>query len=96
MLEQKKKEIMAMIPSDQSETAISINDGEHYLSIQACDSGWDYTCYDQNFALLDGGQTDDPVLPIAEIVCDLLEEFGFADDAVSMFNYEELAEKVCG
>lgn len=36
--------------------------GDNYLSIQTCESGYDYTLYDRTFQPGDGGQLDNPAL----------------------------------
>lgn len=41
------------------ETVFRLGNG-NYLYIQTCDTGYDYTLYDRDFSLLDGGQLDDP------------------------------------
>lgn len=59
------------IPENKHE-AVFILDGTTYLSIQTCDSGFDYTLYDGSYAELDGGQLDDDTLRLSEAVKEIL------------------------
>ena len=45
--------ILNNLPAD--EAAISIDGGSLYLAVQTCDSGYDYTFFNQEFEELDGG-----------------------------------------
>lgn len=39
--------------------------GSLYLAVQTCDSGYDYTFFNDAFEELDGGQLDNPELSMA-------------------------------
>ena len=84
---------------ETSHEAVFLLDGIVYLSIQACDSGFDYTLYDGSYAELDGGQLDDDTLSMTEAVKEILlmhgyttaEILGFSVDGFEMVR-SELAE----
>lgn len=49
---------------EHEQEAVYLLDTGEYLHVQTNDTGYDYTLYDQNFQELDGGQLDDPALPL--------------------------------
>lgn len=50
--------------SSLTEVVWSLGYGKAFLAIQECDDGWDYSIYDSQLVLLDGGQIDDSDLSI--------------------------------
>ena len=50
---------------------------DSFLMLQSCDDGYDYTLYDRDFQLLDGGQLDDPDMTMLEARNAILAEHGF-------------------
>lgn len=48
--------------------------GDRYISIQRTDEGFDYSIYDENYHLLDGGVLDDPDAAIGEVLQDIISE----------------------
>lgn len=64
-----------------------------YFSIQESDEGYDYTMYDENFRLADGGRIDDNTICIMKAAEQVLESFGLQDFPRIPVSYEWLAEK---
>ena len=72
--------------------AFSIND--KFVSIQTCDDGYDYSIFDANYKLLDGGVYDNPDISIHAALKDILEDIGVTEwDERIPVDYEELIEK---
>lgn len=67
--------------------------GEHYLILQTCEDGWDYTLYDESFQEIDGGQLDMPELSIEEARKEILEDFQLEKSDLIVMDYEEIVEK---
>lgn len=76
------------------ELAFKIED--EYLAIQECDDGFDYTFFDGEYNLVDGGVYDDVEVNIYQAINEILEpEKGFAlweTENVIQVNYQELME----
>lgn len=54
-----------------------------YLHIQAADDGWDYTFYaEADYHLIDGGQLDDPELPMEDAARQIVAEKGLGRKVV--------------
>ena len=82
--------------------AVSI--AERYISIQTCEEGYDYSIFDSNYRLLDGGVYDNTPdetgrdisinTALAEIVTDLKESGQVSEiDKLISVDYDELMEK---
>lgn len=54
---------------EQEQEAVYRLDSGEYLHVQASEAGYDYTLYDKNYQALDGGQLDNPDLPLT-VACD--------------------------
>lgn len=68
--------------------------GEMFLSIQECDEGYDYSIYDKEYKLLDGGIYENQTCTIWEAAKDILDEDKGKDlGDVQFVDYEELEEK---
>lgn len=65
---------------------------EHYLIMQICDDGWDYTLYDKNFKEIDGGQLDMPELSMQEARSEILKEFDLEKKNLVVADYDEIME----
>lgn len=66
----------------------------HYLTIQSCDDGWDYTIYDKNFNEFDGGQLDMPEFSILEARNEILADFDMDHRNLIIEDYETILEVV--
>ena len=77
---------------EPDQMAFSIKD--KYVSIQTCTEGYDYSVFDADYKLIDGGVYDNPDISIHAALKDILEEFGLSEqDKRIPVNYEELMEK---
>ena len=66
---------------------------ERYFAIQTTEEGYDYSFYDENFRLLDGGVYENLEQSIEEAADILLNEEGWTGDRIRG-DYDELMEKV--
>ena len=72
--------------------AFSIKD--KFVSIQTCTEGYDYSVFDADYRLIDGGVYDNPDISIYAALKDVLEDFGLSEqDKRIPVDYEELMEK---
>lgn len=65
----------------------------HYLVLQTCDNGWDYTLYDKNLNEIDGGQLDMPEFSMTEARKEILSDFKLEKKDLICVDYDELMEK---
>ena len=84
--------------NDEPQEAVYFLDENQYLHIQVSDEGYDYTIYDKNLKLMDGGQFDNPELTITEVRDEILKlhemhpnriEELFIDDFEHMLSADE-------
>ena len=66
---------------------------ERYFAIQTTEEGYDYSFYDENFRLMDGGVYENSEQSIEEVVDILLKEEGWTGDRIRG-EYDKLMEKV--
>ena len=66
---------------------------DHYLILQTCDDGWDYTLYDKNFKEIDGGQLDMPELSMQEARSEILKDFQLDKKDLVAVDYDEIVER---
>ena len=64
-----------------------------YLALQRTDSGFDYTIYSKNFALMDGGQLDAPELTMKQAREQILEMHGMIRRNRRAVPFDEVSEK---
>ena len=77
---------------EPDQMAFSIKD--KYVSIQTCTEGYDYSVFDADYRLIDGGVYDNPDISIYAALKDVLEDFGLSEqDKRIPVDYEELMEK---
>lgn len=81
----------AVVIAESKEAAYQI--GEVYFSIQESEGGYDYSFFDKNYRLIDGGVYDDPECSIKEVSHILLEEEGLLDKERISVDYDDLLEK---
>lgn len=65
-----------------------------YFTIQHTEEGFDYTFYDADFHLLDGGVLDNPDYTITEAIDELLEDDDLSFEQCEVINYEDFMEQV--
>ena len=77
---------------EPEQMAFSIKD--KFVSIQTCTEGYDYSVFDADYKLIDGGVYDNPNISIHAALKDVLEDFGLSEqDKRIPVDYEELMEK---
>ncbi len=77
---------------EPEQMAFSIKD--KFVSIQTCTEGYDYSVFDADYKLIDGGVYDNPDISIYAALKDVLEDFGLSEqDKRIPVEYEELMEK---
>ena len=67
--------------------------GERYFAIQVTEEGYDYSFYDEEFRLMDGGVYENDEISIEEAADELMEEEGWTEERVQG-DYDQLMEKV--
>lgn len=67
--------------------------GERYFAIQRTEEGYDYSFYDEDFRLIDGGVYENDEISIEEAAEELLEEEGWTGERIRR-DYTQLMEKV--
>lgn len=77
---------------EPEQMAFSIKD--KFVSIQTCTKEYDYSVFDADYRLIDGGVYDNPDISIYAALKDVLEDFGLSgQDKRIPVDYEELMEK---
>ena len=77
---------------NQEELAYRI--GDQYFAIQVATEGYDYSFYNTEYKLMDGGLLDNPDISMREAVQDILEDEGLVQLERIPMEYDELLEKV--
>ena len=77
---------------DKEEVAYQI--GDQYFAIQVATEGYDYSFYDKEYKLMDGGVLDDPDISMSQAIQDILEDEGLEELERIPVDYDELQEKV--
>ena len=67
--------------------------GERYFAIQRTEEGYDYSFYDEDFRLMDGGVYENDEISIEEAAEELLEDEGWTGERIRG-DYDQLVEKV--
>lgn len=67
--------------------------GDQYFSIQVATEGYDYSFYDKEYKLMDGGILDDPDISMRQAIQDTLEDEGLEQLERIPVDYDELQEK---
>ena len=67
--------------------------GERYFAIQRTEEGYDYSFYDEDFRLMDGGVYENDEISIEEAAEELLEDEGWTGEHIRG-DYDQLMEKV--
>ena len=76
---------------NQEEVAYRI--GDQYFSIQVATEGYDYSFYDKEYKLMDGGILDDPDISMRQAIQNILEDEGLEQLERIPVDYDELQEK---
>ena len=77
---------------EPEQMAFSIKD--KFVSIQTCTEGYDYSVFDADYRLIDGGVYDNSDISIHAALKDILEDFGLSgQDKRIPVDYEEIMKK---
>lgn len=76
---------------NQEEVAYRI--GGQYFSIQVATEGYDYSFYDKEYKLMDGGILENPDISMRQAIQDILEDEGMDQLERIPVDYDELQEK---
>lgn len=76
---------------NQEELAYRI--GDQFFAIQVATEGYDYSFYDKEYKLMDGGILNNPDISMREAVQDILEDEGLDQLERIPVDYDELQEK---
>ena len=78
---------------EQSLSELVYEVGERYFAIQTTEEGYDYSFYDEDFRLMDGGVHENDEISIEEAAEELLEDEGWTGERIRG-DYDQLMEKV--
>lgn len=88
------KERIASLVRELAPDELAYQMGDFYFSIQTVDDGYDYSIYDKDYNLLDGGVYDDPDISIFKAMDSILDDEPAMDFSIAQtVDYEELTEK---
>ena len=82
--------------SEEKQEAAYLLESGNYLYIQTCETGYDYTLYQPGFTDLDGGQLDNPEIPIEKARDEILkmhELSGQGLKEISIDDFEKMQEE---
>lgn len=83
-----------IVRDDVIMTSAYIVGEDHYLTIQrASDDSWDYSLYDKEFNLIDGGQMGDGEMSFAQARNEILESFDLMQEDIRNVNPEMVEQK---
>lgn len=73
---------------------LAFSAGDRFVSIQICDDGYDYSIFNADYTLFDGGVYDDTEISIHAALKEVLEDIGVKDQKELVpVDYDELMEK---
>ena len=78
---------------EQALSELAYEVGERYFAIQRTEEGYDYSFYDEEFRLMDGGVYENDEISIEEAAEELLEDEGWTGERIRG-DYDQLMEKV--
>lgn len=90
-----EKEMKSPLQEEKQEAAYLLESG-NYLYIQTCETGYDYTLYQQDFTDLDGGQLDNPEISIEKARDEILkmhELSGQGLEEILIDDFEKMQEE---
>lgn len=82
------------LESELNQTEVAYQIGKQYFSIQETTEGYDYSFYDMEYKLMDGGIFDDPNISMREAIQYILEDEGLEQLERIPVDYDGLQEKV--
>lgn len=79
---------------EPDELAYSVDDGNMFVSIHRCDDGYDFSVYDSNYSVIDGGVYDNPDISIYSVLKNVSEDYLPETRELKPIDYDELTDKV--
>ena len=73
-------------------TEMAVKVGDFYVSIHESDEGLDYSIFDANYHLLDGGVITDPDITIQEALKQIIDDMGGGSTPPMAVDYERLSD----
>lgn len=74
---------------ENHDVAIAYTVGDLYFSIQTTDEGYDYTLYDPDYQVLDGGIIENTDKSLTEVITDILDEADLDYGDCRVIDYED-------
>lgn len=65
-----------------------------YLVIELCDEGWDYSLYDKDFELIDGGQIDEPDFNLKTAKNLIVHNNNLDADCIVKVDYDDISSMI--
>lgn len=87
-----EEDLTSILSKHETEEELAFKMGDKFLSIHMCEDGYDYTFFDRNYHLIDGGVYDDPDVSMKEVIETLCEEENLDTKHIVLVDYEELEE----
>ena len=91
-VEEKLKSLYEQMEADAFDEEAAYKLGDRYISIQKTEEGYDYSIYDEEYRLLDGGVYDNPDVSIGEVMQELTDELKqpIYDETKDTFSHSEI------
>ena len=74
VVEEKLNNLYEQMEADAFDDEAAYKLGDRYISIQRTDEGYDYSIFDEDYHLLDGGVYDNPDMSIGEVLQEITDE----------------------
>lgn len=87
-----EEDLISILSKHETEEELAFKMGDRFLSIHMCEDGYDYTFYDKDYHLIDGGVYDEPDVSMKEVIETLCEEENLDTKHIILVDYEELEE----
>jgi predicted nucleotidyltransferase len=79
---------------EPDELAYSIDDGNMFVGIHRCDDGYDFSVYDSDYSVIDGGVYDNPDISIYSAFKNVSDDYLPETRELKLIDYDDFTEKV--
>lgn len=79
---------------EPDELAYSIDDGNMFVGIHRCDDGYDFSVYDSDYSVIDGGVYDNPDISIYSAFKNVSDDYLPETRELKPIDYDDFTEKV--
>lgn len=79
---------------EPDELAYSIDDGNMFVGIHRCDDGYDFSVYDSDYSMIDGGVYDNPDISIYLAFKNVSDDYLPETRELKLIDYDDFTEKV--